>query len=77
MGLVHFLNKVKTDTDDIPLEPVIITGCGDIPLATSYEVSDDPYDLKAWIVASAPPLCVSFAILALFQYFIKKLDKFC
>ena len=77
MGFIHFLEKIKTDTDDIPDEPVIVTNCGDVPLSKPYEVSDDPYDMWAWIRASAPPLIMSFSILTLFRYFIKKLDQFC
>lgn len=77
MGFIHLLEKIKTDTDDIPDKAVIITNCGDEPLSSPYEVSDNPYDVYAWVRASAPPLCMSFSILACFQYFIKKLDKFC
>ncbi|CAO1358903.1 unnamed protein product [Diamesa hyperborea] len=75
-NVVHKIEKVKTDTDDVPIEAVIITSCRDIPLSKSYNISDDPYDIWGWVKASAVPLTMSFSILALFQYFIKKLDKY-
>lgn len=73
--IVHMVERVKTDTDDVPLEPVIIQACGDIPIDKAYVISDDPYDIWAWIKASSIPLGMSFTILAFFQYVIRKLDK--
>lgn len=73
--IVHMIERVKTDTDDIPLQPVILQACGDKPIDKPYVISDDPYDVWAWIKASTIPLGMSFSILAFFQYVIRKLDK--
>lgn len=43
-GIIHAIEKVKTDSDDRPLKPVVITECGDEPLKSPYYVSDDPYE---------------------------------
>lgn len=43
-GIIHAIEKVKTDSDDRPLAPVIITECGDEPLNAPFFVSDDPYE---------------------------------
>lgn len=43
-NVVHAIEKVKTDTDDYPVKPVIITECGDSPISSPYVISDDPYE---------------------------------
>lgn len=43
-GIIHAIEKVKTDSDDSPLKPVVITECGDEPLKKPFTVSDDPYE---------------------------------
>ncbi|KFB41013.1 AGAP009991-PA-like protein [Anopheles sinensis] len=75
-GVVHKVEQVRTDTDDYPVKSVIIDDCGDVPVLSPFTVSDDPYDLWAWIKASSMPLGMSFSILAFFQYIIRKLDGF-
>lgn len=37
-------NQVKTDSDDVPLKPVVITACGDSPIDAPFYVSDNPYE---------------------------------
>ncbi|XP_058819860.1 peptidyl-prolyl cis-trans isomerase, rhodopsin-specific isozyme [Topomyia yanbarensis] len=75
-GIVHKIEQQKTDTDDYPLPTIIIDDCGDEPMGDSFTISDDPYDLWAWIKASYLPLGMSFSILAFFQYIIRKLDVY-
>uniref|UniRef100_A0A182FWX4 Peptidyl-prolyl cis-trans isomerase n=1 Tax=Anopheles albimanus TaxID=7167 RepID=A0A182FWX4_ANOAL len=75
-GVVHKVEQTKTDTDDYPVKPVIIDDCGDHPMGGEFTVSDDPYDLWAWIKAAYLPLGMSFSILAFFQYIIRKLDSY-
>ncbi|XP_041780326.1 peptidyl-prolyl cis-trans isomerase, rhodopsin-specific isozyme [Anopheles merus] len=75
-AVVHKVEQVRTDTDDYPVKPVIIEDCGDLPILGPFTVSDDPYDLWAWIKAAYLPLGMSFSILAFFQYIIRKLDGF-
>ncbi|XP_058056273.1 uncharacterized protein LOC131207667 [Anopheles bellator] len=75
-GIVHKVEQVKTDTDDYPVKQVIIEDCGDHPMNAEFTVSDDPYDLWAWIKAAYLPLGMSFSILAFFQYIIRKLDGY-
>lgn len=43
-NVIHSVEKVKTDTDDFPVHPVIITDCGDEPLPEPFLISDDPYE---------------------------------
>lgn len=43
-AIIHAIEKVKTDSDDQPLKPVVITECGDEPLKSPFTVSDDPYE---------------------------------
>lgn len=43
-GIVHKIEKVKTDNDDFPSKIVEITDCGDVPLNEPYIISDDPYE---------------------------------
>lgn len=43
-AIIHAIEKVKTDSDDRPLEPVVITECGDEPLTAPFTISDDPYE---------------------------------
>ncbi|XP_062551088.1 peptidyl-prolyl cis-trans isomerase, rhodopsin-specific isozyme isoform X2 [Armigeres subalbatus] len=73
-GVVHKVEQQKTDTDDYPVPTIIIEDCGDHPMGDPFTVSDDPYDLWAWIKAAYVPLGMSFSILAFFQYIIRKLD---
>lgn len=40
----HIIEKIKTDTDDIPNRPVIITECTDEPINAAYMISDNPYE---------------------------------
>ncbi|XP_049548879.1 peptidyl-prolyl cis-trans isomerase, rhodopsin-specific isozyme isoform X1 [Anopheles darlingi] len=75
-GVVHKVEQTKTDTDDYPVKPVIIDDCGDHPMGGEFTISDDPYDLWAWIKAAYLPLGMSFSILAFFQYIIRKLDSY-
>lgn len=70
------IERVKTTTDDEPVKSVILTECGELPIDEPFYVSDNPYDIMGWVKASAIPLTMSFTILSIFQYFIRKLDKF-
>lgn len=70
------IERVKTTTDDEPVRSVILTECGEIKIEKPFTISDNPYDVMGWVKASAIPLTMSFSILAIFQYFIRKLDKF-
>jgi len=69
------IERVKTTTDDEPVESVILTECGEIKVEKPFYISDNPYDLMGWVKASAIPLTMSFSILTIFQYFIRKLDQ--
>lgn len=43
-GIIHAIEKTKTDSDDVPVKPVTITKCGDEPLDETFIISDDPYE---------------------------------
>ncbi|XP_058445869.1 peptidyl-prolyl cis-trans isomerase, rhodopsin-specific isozyme [Malaya genurostris] len=75
-GIVHKVEQQKTDTDDYPVPTILIDDCGDEPMGEPFVISDDPYDLWAWIKAGYFPLGMSFSILAFFQYIIRKLDAY-
>lgn len=70
------IERVKTTTDDEPVKTVMIDKCGEIHIGAPFYVKDTPYDMMGWIKAAAFPLTMSFTILGIFQYFIKKLDEF-
>jgi len=76
LDIMHMVERVKTNTDDEPVADVIISECGELELTKPFYTSDNPYDIMGWVKASSIPLTMSFSILAVFQYFIKKLDKF-
>ncbi|CRK93634.1 CLUMA_CG007164, isoform A [Clunio marinus] len=73
--VVHKIERVKTTTDDEPVSSVILSECGEIEVDKPFYVSDNPYDIMGWVKASAIPLTMSFTILSIFQYFIRKLDN--
>lgn len=74
--IVHVIERVKTTTDDEPVKTVMIEACGEIEVAEPFFITDTPYSLMGWIKAGAIPLTMSFTILGVFQYFIKRLDEF-
>lgn len=71
------MERVKTTTDDEPVRTVLLTECGEIGTPEPFWISDNPYDIMGWVKASAIPLTMSFTVLAIFQYFIRKLDQVC
>ncbi|CAH2066765.1 unnamed protein product, partial [Iphiclides podalirius] len=73
-NLVHVVEHTPTDVDDRPTQHVYIADCGVVPTPQPYYISDDPYDLWAWIKASAVPLSMSFSILGFFHWMIKKME---
>jgi peptidyl-prolyl cis-trans isomerase B (cyclophilin B) len=72
---MHVIERVKTTTDDEPVEAIIINSCGELKVDAPYFIHDNMYDLKGWIKAAIVPVGMSFTILMIFQYFIKKLDQ--
>ncbi|CAK1603125.1 unnamed protein product [Parnassius mnemosyne] len=73
-NLVHVVEHTPTDGDDRPTQQVYIADCGLLPTPQPFYISDDPYDLWAWIKASAVPLSMSFSILGFFHWMIKKME---
>ncbi|XP_063529923.1 peptidyl-prolyl cis-trans isomerase, rhodopsin-specific isozyme-like isoform X1 [Cydia strobilella] len=73
-NIVHLLEHTSTDVDDRPLRSVFIADCGLLPTPQPFYISDDPYDLWAWIRASAVPLTMSFSILGFFHWMIRKME---
>ncbi|XP_047987513.1 peptidyl-prolyl cis-trans isomerase, rhodopsin-specific isozyme-like isoform X1 [Leguminivora glycinivorella] len=73
-NIVHLLEHTPTDVDDRPLRRVYIADCGLLPTPQPFYISDDPYDLWAWIRASAVPLTMSFSILGFFHWMIRKME---
>lgn len=57
------------------VEAAVITTCGEIYTAKPFYISDNPYDIWGWVKASSVPLTMSFTILTIFQYFIRRLDR--
>ncbi|XP_051158294.1 peptidyl-prolyl cis-trans isomerase 6 [Leptopilina boulardi] len=76
VDIIFRIEQTKTDSRDRPINPVIILESGVIPLSSPYFVSDDIYDIWAWIKATCIPLSFSFGILGFFQWMIKKLDDY-
>ncbi|XP_033209201.1 peptidyl-prolyl cis-trans isomerase B-like [Belonocnema kinseyi] len=74
IDVVFKIEQTKTDSDDKPVSPVVILESGTIKTKSPFYISDDPYDMWAWIKATAIPLSFSFTILGFFQWMIRKLD---
>ncbi|XP_036150685.1 peptidyl-prolyl cis-trans isomerase 6-like [Monomorium pharaonis] len=77
-AIVFKIEQTKTDSDDIPLVPVIIYDSGILP-TEPFTISDNPTSnltliVWAWIKATCVPLGFSFSILAVFHYMMKQLD---
>ncbi|XP_077283768.1 peptidyl-prolyl cis-trans isomerase, rhodopsin-specific isozyme-like [Arctopsyche grandis] len=73
-NIVHIIEHISTDVDDRPTYEVIIDACGEIDTPKPFFVSDQPYDIWAWLRASAVPLTMSFSILGFFQWVIRKIE---
>ena len=43
-GVIHKIEKSKTDSDDVPVYPTIIEDCVEIPVDSPYTISDNPYE---------------------------------
>lgn len=43
-GYVHMVERVRTQTDDTPERPVIVSACGEMPMGDPYTVSDNLYE---------------------------------
>lgn len=69
------IERVKSTTDDEPVKTVMIEACGEIEVDEPFFVTDKPYSLMGWIKAGSIPLTMSFTILGIFQYFIRRLDE--
>lgn len=54
----------------------MIEKCGEIEVEEPFYITDTPYALAGWMKAAAFPLGMSFTILGIFQYYIKKLDEY-
>ncbi|XP_053625869.1 peptidyl-prolyl cis-trans isomerase, rhodopsin-specific isozyme-like isoform X2 [Plodia interpunctella] len=73
-NIVHMVEHSPTDAEDRPTVRVVIADCGLVTTPQPYYISDDPYDLWAWIKASAVPLTMSFSILGFFHWMMKKME---
>ncbi|KAI5641464.1 cyclophilin type peptidyl-prolyl cis-trans isomerase/CLD domain-containing protein [Phthorimaea operculella] len=72
-SIVHITEHTPTDGEDRPTRRVYIADAGLLP-TEPYYISDDPYDLWAWIKASAVPLTMSFSILGFFHWMMRKME---
>uniref|UniRef100_A0A1A9VXN4 Peptidyl-prolyl cis-trans isomerase n=1 Tax=Glossina austeni TaxID=7395 RepID=A0A1A9VXN4_GLOAU len=73
---IYAIEDVKTDTDDVPLHPVTISNCGEIP-TEPFTFYPDDFNVWGWIKAAGIPVCSSFLILITFHYFFRQLDMYC
>ncbi|XP_054742272.1 peptidyl-prolyl cis-trans isomerase, rhodopsin-specific isozyme [Anastrepha obliqua] len=76
MDTVHAIEDVKTDTDDYPMEPVIISDCGELP-TEPYEFYPDDFNIMSWVKAAGFPVTTSFIVLLIFHYFYRQLNMYC
>ncbi|XP_063934501.1 uncharacterized protein LOC135146266 [Zophobas morio] len=72
--IVHRIEHLKTDSNHVPLNNVLIIQSGLIETTPFYE-SDEPYELTlwAWIKAGWFPLSFSIGILLFFHWFMIQL----
>ncbi|XP_059485043.1 peptidyl-prolyl cis-trans isomerase B-like [Neocloeon triangulifer] len=75
-SIVHEIELVKTDTEDHPIEDVVVIDCGELPLNLPLIISDQPYELWQWAEAAAIPLGFSCLILFFFHWVIRQLDRY-
>ncbi|CAH0404827.1 unnamed protein product [Chilo suppressalis] len=73
-NIVHLVEHTPTDVEDRPTKRVYISDSGIISTPQPFYISDDPYDLWAWIRASAVPLTMSFSILGFFHWMMRKME---
>ncbi|XP_011210097.2 peptidyl-prolyl cis-trans isomerase, rhodopsin-specific isozyme [Bactrocera dorsalis] len=76
MDTVHAIEDVKTDTDDFPMDPVIITNCGEIH-TQPFEFYPDDFNIMSWVKAAGLPVMSSFTVLLIFHYFFRQLNMYC
>ncbi|XP_055919958.1 peptidyl-prolyl cis-trans isomerase, rhodopsin-specific isozyme [Eupeodes corollae] len=76
MDTLYAIESVKTDTEDYPIQPVIITNCGEMP-TEPYQFYPDEYNIWGWIKAAGPPLLSSLCVLGTFHYFYRQLSMYC
>ncbi|EDW04846.1 peptidyl-prolyl cis-trans isomerase, rhodopsin-specific isozyme [Drosophila grimshawi] len=76
MDTVYAIEDVKTDTDDFPIDPVLITNCGELP-TEPFEFYPDDYNILGWIKAAGLPVTSSFLVLLIFHYFFRQLNMYC
>ncbi|KAH8409412.1 hypothetical protein KR222_002719 [Zaprionus bogoriensis] len=76
MDTIYAIEDVKTDTDDFPIEPVIISNCGEIP-TEPFEFYPDDFNILGWIKAAGLPVTSSFCVLLIFHYFFRQLNMYC
>ncbi|XP_068141753.1 peptidyl-prolyl cis-trans isomerase, rhodopsin-specific isozyme [Drosophila tropicalis] len=76
MDTIYAIEDVKTDTDDFPMEPVIISNCGEIP-TEHFEFYPDDFNIMGWIRAAGLPVTSSFLVLLIFHYFFRQLNMYC
>nr|CAH0106613.1 unnamed protein product [Daphnia galeata] len=69
MEVLMTIGSTKTDNGDKPLKRVVIEKSGIVPLASTFQVSDDPHDWWSWVKAVSLPLSLSVSIIAILQYF--------
>uniref|UniRef100_A0A7G3AT00 Peptidyl-prolyl cis-trans isomerase n=1 Tax=Lutzomyia longipalpis TaxID=7200 RepID=A0A7G3AT00_LUTLO len=75
-GIVHQIEQVKTNSEDVPVKPVRIKKCGNVPTKGTYTISDDSSNLWTWIRASVVPLGMSFSILGFFHWVFRQLNRY-
>ncbi|XP_030384561.1 peptidyl-prolyl cis-trans isomerase, rhodopsin-specific isozyme [Scaptodrosophila lebanonensis] len=76
MDTIYAIEDVKTDTDDFPIEPVVISNCGEMP-TEPFEYYPDDYNILGWIKAAGLPVTSSFIVLLIFHYFFRQLNMYC
>ncbi|XP_017132683.1 peptidyl-prolyl cis-trans isomerase, rhodopsin-specific isozyme [Drosophila elegans] len=76
METIYAIEDVKTDTDDFPVEPVVISNCGEIP-TEQFEFYPDDFNILGWIKAAGLPVTSSFCVLLIFHYFFRQLNMYC
>ncbi|KAH8360967.1 hypothetical protein KR093_001740 [Drosophila rubida] len=76
MDTVYAIEDVKTDTDDFPIEPVVISNCGELP-TEPFEFYPDDFNILGWVKAAGLPVTSSFLVLLIFHYFFRQLNMYC
>jgi len=68
MDILKKIGALPTDQDDKPLQDVVITKSGTLPMSRTYQETDEPNNFYEWMKGAWIPIVGSMAVIAGLQY---------